>query len=72
MNDGTSIAIPGLACILQFVSWSVFEAKLCKGGNSNEKIHSIWNIGSESFRIAFGIVGSGSDGWPAGLPGLSG
>jgi hypothetical protein len=32
MENGTAIAIPDLACILQFVYWSVFEAKLCKGG----------------------------------------
>jgi hypothetical protein len=32
MENGTAIAIPGLACMLQFVYWSVFEAKLCKGG----------------------------------------
>jgi hypothetical protein len=57
-----------MACRLQFVSRSIFKAKLCKGGNSYEKVHSIWNIGSESFGIAYGIVGDGSDGWPR-LPG---
>jgi hypothetical protein len=47
------------------------KQNFAKEENSYEKIHSIWNIGSESFRIAFGIVGAGSDGWP-GLPGLPG
>jgi hypothetical protein len=66
--NGTNIAVSGLACRLQFVSRSIFKAKLCKGGNSYGKVHSIWNIGSESFGIAYGIVGDGSDGWPR-LPG---
>ena len=30
--NGTTIAVSGLACMLQFVPRSVFEAKLCKGG----------------------------------------
>jgi hypothetical protein len=74
MNNGTAITIPDLACILQFVYRSIFETKnrnFAKEETGYEKIHSIWNIGSESFRIAFGIVGAGSDRWP-GLPGLPG
>src|SRR5262245_55370230 len=66
--NGTTIAVSYLACRLLSVSRSIFEPKLCKGGNSYEKVHTIWNIGSESFGIAYWIVGDGSDGWP-GLPG---
>ncbi len=51
-----------------------FEVSLkqnfAKEGSNHEKIHSIWNIGFESFRVACGIVGDGSDSDP--LRGLSG
>jgi hypothetical protein len=32
IENGTAIAIPDLACVLQLASRSIFEAKLCKGG----------------------------------------
>jgi hypothetical protein len=50
--------------VLQLYIPTYLEAKLCKGGSNNEKIHSIWNIGFESFRITSWIVGDGSDRWP--------
>jgi hypothetical protein len=50
--------------VLQLYILTYLEAKLCKGGSNNERIHSIWNIGFESFRITSWIIGDGSDRWP--------
>jgi hypothetical protein len=60
-----------MARLLRFKVWHAscslnlgvsLKQNFAKEENSYEKIHSIWNIGSESFRIAFRIVGAGSDG----------
>jgi hypothetical protein len=40
------------------------KQNFAKEENGYEKIHSIWNIGFESFRITFGIISDGSDWWP--------
>jgi hypothetical protein len=56
--------------LLQFQIWHAgcslylgvsLKQNFAKEENSYEKIHSIWNIGSESFGNAIGIVGAGSD-----------
>jgi hypothetical protein len=48
-------------CSLSFGVSLKRKQNFAKEENSYEKIHSIWNIGSEPFRIAFGIVGAGSN-----------
>jgi hypothetical protein len=71
MIDDVAEANPDLACVLQLMFRSIFGANFAKEENSYEKIHSIWNIGSESFRITSGVVGDGSNWW-TGVSGVSG